>query len=154
VNPATHALAGMTIGSFLRKPLLALTAGVASHALLDCLPHQDRWYPEWRILYGGLTVAILIWALNGPNRAAKFSGAVGALLPDIENIPGRTQSKSRPLFPSHWFRHEDRSGRHGIAAELVVVAMALAIHWKARNRGVIEQPLDVRSCEATSPDRR
>ena len=141
MNPATHALAGMTIGKFLRKPLLALTAGVASHALLDCLPHRDRWYPEWRILYGGLTIAILMWALHGPNRAAKFSGAVGALLPDIENVPGHKPPESRQLFPSHWFRHEDRSGRHGVATELVVVAMTLAIYLKARSHGGVEQPL-------------
>jgi hypothetical protein len=122
----------MTIGKLWRKPLFALTAGVASHALLDCLPHQDRWYPEWRLLYGGLTVAILMWALNGPNRAAKFFGAVGALLPDIENVASQKKGPdSKPLFPSHWFEHEDRSGRHGLAIELVIVAITLVVYLKA-----------------------
>ena len=102
MNPATHALVGMTIGGFVRKPLLALTAGVASHALLDCLPHRDGWYPKRRLIYGSLTVAILTWALNGPNRAAKLAGTVGALLPDVENVPGHEEApKAKKLFPSH-----------------------------------------------------
>ena len=132
VTPATHAFVGMTIGKFLRKPLLALTAGVASHAILDCLPHRDSWYPEWQLVYGSLTVAILAWALNSPNRAANFAGAIGALLPDVEHIPRHNEEapRTKRLFPSHWFRHEDRSGRHGVAIELLVVAITLAFCLK------------------------
>lgn len=125
----------MTIGKFVRKPLLAFTAGVASHALLDCLPHEDGWYPKWRLICGSLTVAALACACNGPSRAAKLAGAVGALLPDVESVPHlEGAAETKKLFPSHWFRHEDHSGRHGVVTEGLIVAVTLAIYLNYRSK--------------------
>jgi hypothetical protein len=118
----------MTIGRFLRKPLPALAAGVASHAVLDYLPHRDSWHPVWRVIDGGLTAAVFVFALSVPRRDAAFIGAVGGLLPDVENIPRRNGAfESKKVFPSHRFRHETRPGNYGVAVELLAASIALAI---------------------------
>lgn len=128
MNLATHTLVGMTIGKFSKEPLVALAAGAASHAVLDCLPHQDSWHPLWRLIDGTCTVVALTWALGSPDPERKIAGAIGALVPDVENIYGhKGVTEPKKIFPSHWFRHETRSAGYGAAVELLVVAITFAI---------------------------
>ena len=135
MNLATHALVGMTVGRLSKRPLLALVFGATSHAILDCLPHLDSWDPLLRLIDGTCTVAALAWAQSSPTPELEIAGAIGALLPDVENIPGYRVTEPKKLFPSHWFRHETRSARCGIAVELLVVTITLAIlSWPYRNR--------------------
>ena len=136
MNLSTHALVGMTVGRLSKKPLLALVFGATSHAILDCLPHLDSWDPLLRVIDGTCTVAALTWAQSSPKPELEIAGAIGALLPDVENIPGYgAVTEPKKLFPSHWFRHETRSARCGIAVELLVLMTALAIlSWPYPNR--------------------
>jgi hypothetical protein len=132
----THALVGAAVGALIRHPGGAFLGGMASHALLDSLPHKDY---ERSVglpfdVLGLLTVLTLSLCSKRPELTA---GALGGLSPDIENIVGNGQSDTRKIFPSHWFRHEDRATRAAVPTEALVGAVALIIL-----RTVMSRPLD------------
>ncbi len=122
MTTASHAAAGAIVGSFVGVPALAFAAGIASHALLDVVPHYDL--HDWRIdvaLTVGVSVA-LIWLSGG--EAATTWGLIGGALPDLENLfyklgvlPG-----SKRVFPTH-----DGFLPHGRALGLPHAAWQLAI---------------------------
>jgi hypothetical protein len=90
----------------------------------------------WRLIDGTCTLAAFAWALTSPHPELKIAGAIGALVPDVENIHGyKGAADTKKLFPSHWFRHKTRSPLYGAAVELLVVTIALAISsWPHSDR--------------------
>lgn len=106
----THTAAGMFLGALMPHPVAAFTAGVASHALLDMIPHEHEDdlildYPgtsgssngsiRRRVFVSSFDLAIAIllilssWflSLRGQNQSGLFigmmSGITGGLLPDF-----------------------------------------------------------------------
>ena len=43
----THFAAGALAGGMTGNPVIGLIAGIASHAVLDAIPHYD--HPDWRL---------------------------------------------------------------------------------------------------------
>ena len=87
-----HVLSGALIGALARRPLPAFAAGVASHFLLDAVPHWGKWgsrrrFPRAAVSDGLISLAAMgaIAALSpADRRPAIVAGMSGAALPDID----------------------------------------------------------------------
>lgn len=87
-----HVLSGALIGAAVRRPVPAVVLGVASHFVLDAVPHWGKWGGENGLLrvavpdgLAGLAV-IGTFAAIAPRerRLAVLAGMAGAALPDLE----------------------------------------------------------------------
>lgn len=80
---SAHVLAGAAAATLTVNPAVAFLAGLASHAVLDAIPHKDYGRLGWGvadfILGMGLGLAILA---RGPQNLGW--GAFGGGLPDLE----------------------------------------------------------------------
>ena len=153
-----HMLAGAAIGKLVRRPWVAYPAALASHFVLDVVPHLDP-HGMFGAPRGGLTVseatvsgadfvlaAVLItWlAWRQPERGVILGAAFCAIIIDlVNNVP--------PW--GHWFRMGRYTGgistwhhgiQHnlkpdqwplGISTQLVVCALSLWAIWP--RRGVV-----------------
>jgi hypothetical protein len=87
-----HVLSGALIGAVVRRPVPAFVLGVASHFVLDAVPHWGQWRDHRQFMRvavpDGLTglAAIAAFAGTAPRgrRAAVAAGMLGAALPDID----------------------------------------------------------------------
>lgn len=93
-----HVLAGAAVGALFRRPAVALGAGIASHLLMDSIPHwglppgdpgsADRQKRFLRVARPdgliGLAAMTALAAASGGRRRAVLAGMVGAALPDID----------------------------------------------------------------------
>jgi hypothetical protein len=115
---ATHALIGAALGRLLKRPAAAFAAGVGSHVVADLMPHRDFTAAVEVPLVAAALTAI---ALTQGAGSAEFWGAIGAALPDLENVqctlPG---DDGRRCFPTH------RNGVHGRPREEVISQIAVA----------------------------
>ena len=86
-----HVLSGALIGALARRPLPAFAAGVASHFVLDAVPHWGKWGSKRRFLRVAVAdglislAAMATFATLAPaeRRPAVVAGMTGAALPDI-----------------------------------------------------------------------
>lgn len=108
----SHAIVGAAIGVAAGDPLWGFFGGVASHHVLDAIPHfdqgsfaiaresapylgkrsecaeQDFTNRDWAILFADWAVSallfgVLLWFVPFEHLPLLFSGALGGLLPDI-----------------------------------------------------------------------
>jgi hypothetical protein len=87
-----HVLSGALIGTLARRPVPAFAAGVASHFVLDAVPHWGDWGSQRRFLQvavpdGLVSLAVMaaLTAASPPGRrAAILAGMAGAALPDAD----------------------------------------------------------------------
>jgi hypothetical protein len=87
-----HVLSGALIGALARRPLPAFTAGLASHFVLDAVPHWGKWGSQRRFLRvavsDGLislaTMGVIAAASPADRRLAVLAGMTGAALPDVD----------------------------------------------------------------------
>lgn len=87
-----HVLSGALIGALARRPLAAFAAGVASHFVLDAVPHWGQWGSRRRFLRAAVPDGLVSLAAMGAiavlspadRRLAVVAGMSGAALPDIE----------------------------------------------------------------------
>jgi hypothetical protein len=87
-----HVLSGALIGALARRPLPAFAAGVASHFVLDAVPHWGDWGSERRFLRVAVPDGLVSLAVTGAltaasppgRRAAILAGMAGAACPDAE----------------------------------------------------------------------
>jgi len=87
-----HVLSGALIGALAGRPLPAFAAGVASHFVLDAVPHWGDWDSQRRFLRvavpDGLislaTMGAIAAAAPADRRLAVLAGMTGAALPDID----------------------------------------------------------------------
>ena len=87
-----HVLSGALIGALARRPLPAFAAGVASHFVLDAMPHWGQWGSQRQFLHvavpDGLvslaTMAAFAVASPPDRRLAVLAGMTGAALPDLD----------------------------------------------------------------------
>jgi hypothetical protein len=87
-----HVLSGALIGAAVRRPVPAFALGVASHFVLDALPHWGDWRDQQQFLrvavpdgLAGLAV-IGLCAAAAPSavRSPVLAGMAGAALPDLD----------------------------------------------------------------------
>ena len=87
-----HVLSGALIGALARRPLPAFAAGVASHFVLDAVPHWGDWGSRRRFLRVAVADGLVSLAVAGAfaaasppeRRAAVLAGMAGAALPDLD----------------------------------------------------------------------
>jgi len=97
----THFAAGALAGGVTGNVYAGAVAGLASHAVLDVIPHYD--HPDWRLeLAGGVLSLILLLLMPFASWPAVIGGLFG-MAPDLENLfqkLGRMSRKSF-IFPTH-----------------------------------------------------
>jgi hypothetical protein len=87
-----HVLSGALIGALARRPGRAFAAGVASHFVLDAIPHWGDWGSRSRFMHvavrdGLVSLATMgaFTAISPPDRRlAVLAGMAGAALPDVD----------------------------------------------------------------------
>jgi len=87
-----HVLSGAVIGAVTRRPGPAFVLGVASHFVLDAVPHWGDWGSRRRFMHvavrdglTGLAAMAAMTAITPPSaRPAVLAGMVGAALPDLD----------------------------------------------------------------------
>ena len=87
-----HVLSGALIGALARRPLPAFAAGVASHFVLDAVPHWGDWGSKRRFLQVAVPDGLVSLAIMGTLTAASppgrrvtvLAGMAGAALPDAD----------------------------------------------------------------------
>lgn len=85
-----HVLSGALIGALARRPLPAFAAGVASHFVLDAVPHWGQWRSRRHFLQVAVPDGLVSLAVMGAfaaaappgRRLAVLAGMAGAALPD------------------------------------------------------------------------
>lgn len=108
---AVHALVGASVGKLAGEPKGALAGGVATHLLLDLLPHKDFDPGTEALLLAPTMVALACkFGLSSP----EFVGAFGGIAPDLENaaaVAGLIPPEAM-RFPTHL-----GEGKHGPRTE-------------------------------------
>jgi hypothetical protein len=105
MDPGSHAMAGGAMGlRWTRTPAQAFLVGLASHALLDMIPHSN---PPLKspgtAAYLAADGALLYNAWNHNDRDPRiFWGAAGGVLPDADY-----------LLPHHYFPTHNGRLKHG-----------------------------------------
>jgi len=97
----THFAAGALAGGVTGNVYLGAVAGLASHAVLDVIPHYD--HPDWRVeMLGGLLGLVLLLLMPFSSGPAVVGGLFG-MIPDLENLFQKLGRMGRDkfLFPTH-----------------------------------------------------
>lgn len=143
-----HVLSGALIGAVVRRPIAAFGVGVASHFVLDMVPHWGDWRTRRDFLsvavpdgLAGLAAIAAFTAISpGDRRLAIMAGMAGAALPDIDK-PVKLWFGRSP-WPAAVNRFHDRIQReapgrapHELAAAAVLTAGALALLRPPGRRG-------------------
>ncbi len=142
-----HVLSGAVTGAVVRRPVPAFLAGVASHFVLDALPHWGTAERERFLrvavadgLTGLAAMAALTAAARPGRRAAVLAGMAGAALPDLDKPAGLWFGISpwpRPVDSFHrWIQAEqpDRLGLETMAATLLAVSAVALVRKRAAIR--------------------
>jgi hypothetical protein len=141
-----HAIAGFALGSRVRSVPVALAIGVASHALLDAMPHHDYRTFAAHAADGAASLAcIAALARRTPSasRRAAVAGAIGAIVPDVETIllVLGVVGKEAMVFPSHTgLIPHGRTGSLGTCVAYGAVAGASWLLVTARRRRAASYP--------------
>jgi hypothetical protein len=87
-----HVLSGALIGALVRRPVPAFAVGVASHFVLDAMPHWGKWRSRRHFMRVAVPDGLISLAAMGAlaalspaeRRAAVVAGMAGAALPDLD----------------------------------------------------------------------
>lgn len=126
---STHLVIGASVGAVTGHPVKAFIAGLASHIVLDLIPHHDH----ERVIncvvdVVGSTIIFAIWFLYAQPGLSVLVGAVAGVLPDIEIPLYYYKYIEKRYFPSHtgWIPHK-RSVKdgNGILIQLVFIGLGV-----------------------------
>jgi hypothetical protein len=130
-----HVLSGALIGALARRPVPAFAVAVASHFVLDAMPHWGKWGSRRRFLQVAVPDGLISLAAMGAlaalspaeRRPAVVAGMAGAALPDLDK-PAFIYFGRSP-FPRAVNRFHNRIQREapGRAHLEVLAAGALAV---------------------------
>lgn len=97
----THFAAGALAGGLTGNVYIGAVAGLASHAVLDAIPHYD--HPDWRIELAGGVASLILLLLLPFGGAAAIVGGICGMIPDLENLFQKLgwMGRDRMVFPSH-----------------------------------------------------
>lgn len=134
-----HIVSGFVIGALAPSAASGFAAGVASHAVLDAVPHRE--YVTWTANALETGAAILLTAamttrLPKGARLKAVAGAVGGILPDVETVAYQAgfMPAERKVFPTHTGRIRHGHGGWMWTAALSVLAVAAAAVVVRRSR--------------------
>ncbi len=142
-----HVLAGAVIGAvFRRRPVAAFAAGVASHLMMDSLPHwglprePESHEAFLKVAYkdGAVGLAALVAMAAGAkqNRMAVLAGMAGATLLDVDK-PARHFFDRNPVPDAVQDFHEriQREAPHRMPGEFMAGAALLVLAGTLLRRG-------------------
>ena len=143
-----HVLSGALIGAAVRRPVPAFVLGVASHFVLDTVPHWGDWVDGQQFLrvavpdgLTGLATIGLCAAVAPPSaRLSVLAGMAGAALPDLDK-PGRIcfgrSPFPRPVDEFHAAIQHEAQGRAPFEffSAAALATAALTILGTRRRRG-------------------
>ena len=119
-----HLVVGAAIGARIRRPALALPAAVASHFVLDTVPHFDIGWINGANLsaaidagLGVVLCGVFVWSTG---TWAPLTGALAAVLPDAPGIKEYVEGAAADVLP-----HVTAYPPWGIATEVFATAAAL-----------------------------
>ncbi len=143
-----HVLSGALIGAAVRRPVPAFLLGVASHFVLDAVPHWGDWRDSRQFLQvamadglAGLAAMAVLAAASPPSRRASVTaGMAGAALPDLDK-PSLQWFGFSP-FPAAVGRFHsgiqdeafDRYGREAVCGVLFAGSALLLLRSRASRR--------------------
>lgn len=151
MHPLAHALTGALIGQATGSPTVGLLGGIASHFLLDAIPHAEA--ETFRdgsastasnaalgvehleaLVELGAAVAGLAWVAArcpGSEPLALALGALGGLLPDLIDLPLDALFGVAVLHRKAWHRTVPRQrAALGILTQVMVIVVAgVGIWW-------------------------
>ena len=150
-----HVLSGALIGALIRRAAPASAAGVASHFVLDAVPHWGKWGSDRRFLraaipdgLAGLAAMAAFAALApGDRRLAVVAAMAGAALPDADK-PARLFFGRSP-FPAavdafHGWIQREAPGRARVevlaAADFATAAVTALGGWPKVRAGSAGRP--------------
>jgi len=121
----THIMTGAALGRDLR-PWGAFVVGLASHLVLDVLPHQDH-SSTWLGALDLLTGIFVARSFGILRHKGAFYGALGGAIPDLEVALAHFLGYDFPkVFPSHrGLLHDGGAGARGVVFELLLLATVL-----------------------------
>jgi hypothetical protein len=97
----THFAAGALAGGVTGNIYVGAATGLASHAVLDVIPHYD--HPDWRVELAGGVFSLLLLLLMPFSTWPAVVGGLFGMAPDLENLfqkIGKMQ-RSQFIFPTH-----------------------------------------------------
>lgn len=128
----THVAAGAVAGAISPHPLLAPFFGLASHVLLDVIPHCDIDRMRYELALAAIAVAAVV--AGGAMSLGVALGISFGLLPDLENLLWKLGyiRDEQKIFPGHRkiFSHGAIVGASNIYLQAVCSAAVLA--WLIR----------------------
>lgn len=148
MTATNHFLAGAIIGEYIDNPGLAFTAGVASHLVLDSIPHFDfdQYLPKkWQqtlalaldlFIWGAL---IILFVSRVPLKPSVFTAVFGAVIIDLfDNVPFWKNQFRQTKF-GQWL-HQWHDGIHHtlpkkyflLALIIEILTMAGLIFWLSK----------------------
>jgi len=137
-----HAMAGVAIGSLIVNPLIVIPAAVASHFLLDSVPHWQEVLAPYKpdkptyirvpldiVLAIGLTILAVHWQ---PHYVGSiWLGAIFANAPDLDVItmliPKLRQGIVRTYYDWHCRIQRETSSLWGVVPQLIVIVLSLIL---------------------------
>ncbi|ADG83295.1 hypothetical protein [Thermincola potens] len=121
---STHLVVGATIGIATGHPLKAFIAGLASHIIMDLIPHRDHEKViNCLIDVMGGSLLFALWFFAYRPGLSCLVGSVAGVLPDIEIPLYYYRLISKRYFPSHsgWIPHRKAGGRFGLLVQLLTI---------------------------------
>lgn len=139
---APHAAAGVAIGVIIPNPLVAAPVAVASHFLLDMVPHWQETLAPYtptkktyiRIpldmaLAIGITLLAVHW--QPQNTASVWAGAIFANVPDLDSMLVIVPSLKKGIIQTYWDWHckiqRETSSLWGLLPQLALIAASLVL---------------------------
>jgi len=97
----THFAAGALAGGLTGNVYLGAVAGLASHAVLDVIPHYD--HPDWRLEMGGGVASLLLLLMMPFVSWPAVVGGIFGMVPDLENLLQKLGKMRRDqfIYPTH-----------------------------------------------------
>ncbi|OGY08801.1 MAG: hypothetical protein A2782_02330 [Candidatus Blackburnbacteria bacterium RIFCSPHIGHO2_01_FULL_43_15b] len=135
-----HVLAGALIGSYVQNSILAFVLGVASHPLIDFIPHWDLpvlspnrklRFAVWIFILIELVVAcIVLFNLYRLANMSAFWAALGGVLWDLE-YPIRILFKIKKGFhPYPGVLHNKTTFKKGVLAQAIVLLLSAYLLYR------------------------
>ena len=120
---AVHALTGAALARLCKTHARAFVLGALSHLAADLLPHRDLEVAQEALLLGG---ALGFVGIRRGLDSREFAGAVGAAVPDIENLVARVLQipDDRLLLPTHGKYHGRKT--RGLGGQLALALICTA----------------------------
>lgn len=139
-----HAAAGIAIGTLIANPLAVIPVALASHYLLDTVPHWQETLAPYTptkktyirvpidlALAVGITILAAHW--QSQHTAAIWTGAVFANLPDLDSLVVLVPELKQGLVQKYWDWHcriqRETSSLWGLLPQLAVITASLALAY-------------------------